>query len=240
MWTDRRSGLGSRLWIGDALELGHRLPRLLDRLFDHQLPLWKARMVAQASRPLTPAGAAWLDKELHHRFERVGAAALKRFIDEALTRFDPDLAERRATAAAEARKVGIHPDETGTGVTDIVATVDDADAKDLEAALQKAAAELAEQGSDDSLDVRRARALGHIARTYLVGATSGTARQVSLYVHLREGDQLATVEGMNGHRTLSQIRDWCQSSNTKVVLRPVLDLNRHLRRTSYVPTDEMR
>ncbi len=41
----------ARLWIGDALELAYRLPKLFDRLWEEHLPVWKARLVAAATRP---------------------------------------------------------------------------------------------------------------------------------------------------------------------------------------------
>ncbi|UDY24883.1 HNH endonuclease signature motif containing protein [Nocardioides sp. Kera G14] len=207
----------ARSWIGDALELHHRLPKLFFRLFDEQLPVWKARLVAQASRVLTSEGAAWLNKELHMRFEKIGPTALKRFIAHAIDRYDPDEAARRA------------------------------DGNDLEAALQKGAAELKEQGSEESLDVRRSQALGLIARHYLTGgqadtAPNGTAtasRIVNLYVHANNEGQF-TTEGATGLTTLTQVREWCQASNTKVITRPVLDLNRNLTRNGYVPSADMR
>ncbi|MFT4263682.1 MAG: DUF222 domain-containing protein [Nocardioides sp.] len=231
-----------RLWVGDALELKHRLPRLMARLFDEQLPLWKARAVAQASRHLTLEGAAWLDKELQGRFERVGPTALKRFIAHAIDRFDPDEAVRRAETAAESRKVDVYPQDDG--LTDVVASIDNADAKDLEAAVRQAAGELREQGSEASLDVRRSQALGVIARHYLTGGESAdrstAARIVNLYVHLQDGEQVATAEGVTGLRSISQVKEWCTASNTKVIVRPVLDLDANLTRNRYVPSDTMR
>lgn len=232
----------ARAWVGDALELAHRLPRTTARLFDLQLPLWKARAVAQASRPLTVEGAAWLDKQVCQSFEKLGPTALKRLIATAIDRFDPELAAQRAAAAAEARGVALYPDDLGSGTTDLVATLDAADATDVEAALQQAAAELKAEGSQESLDVRRSQALGVIARHYLGDPTehSAPARTVSLYVHLTPGDELASVEGTGRLATIQQVREWCTASNTRVSIRPVIDLGRNLRRAGYVPSEEMR
>ncbi|UDY25061.1 HNH endonuclease signature motif containing protein [Nocardioides sp. Kera G14] len=228
----------ARSWVGDALELHHRLPKLFFRLYDEQLPVWKARLVAQASRVLTVEGAAWLDKELHMRFEKIGPTALKRFIAHAIDRFDPDEAARRAEAAADARKIDLCPQDDGTD--DLYGKTDHADGLDLEAAIQKAAADLKEQGSDESLDVRRSKALGVIARHYLAGTTAGAVtRVVNLYVHADSEGQF-TTEGGTGLTTLTQLREWSQTSNTKFILRPVIDLNQRLHRTGYVPSVEMR
>jgi hypothetical protein len=60
----------ARQWIGDTLELAYRLPRLFDRLFEETLPVWKARQVATATRPLSAEGAAWIDAQVAHRFEK--------------------------------------------------------------------------------------------------------------------------------------------------------------------------
>ncbi len=53
------------------------------------------------------------------------------------------------------------------GTVEVTASVDLADALDLETALAQAAAELIAAGSTESLDVRRSMALGVIARHYL-------------------------------------------------------------------------
>ena len=57
----------------------------------------------------------------------------------------------------------------------MVASVDTADALDLEAAVAQAAAQLKAGGSTDSLDVRRSMALGVIARHYLAAMPSTPA-----------------------------------------------------------------
>ncbi len=85
----------ARLWIGDALELAYRLPLIFERLWEEHLPVWKARLVAAATRPLSAEGAAWMDAQLAYRFEKVGHTTLTRLITEALTRFDPEEAARR-------------------------------------------------------------------------------------------------------------------------------------------------
>lgn len=53
-----------RLYMGDALELAPRLPRIHARVVDDSLEVWRARQIAQNTRFLPPAGAAFLDGEL--------------------------------------------------------------------------------------------------------------------------------------------------------------------------------
>jgi hypothetical protein len=251
------SDTAARQWIGDALELAHRLPRILARLFDQQLPLWKARMVAQASRNLTVAGAAWLDAELADTLEKVGPVVLQRLIATAIDRFDPELAEQRAAEAAEERGVELYRDDLRPGTVEVVATLDAADAADIHTAVQQAAADLKSAGSEESLDVRRSQALGVIARHYLGagdtpadtdtdtdtgtprGRGAAATRVVNLYVHLTPGEESATVERA-GLATIEQVRTWCTASHTRVTVRPVIDLASNLRRTGYVPSEQMR
>ena len=84
----------------------------------------------------------------------------ERLCQEALDTFDPDEAEARRVAAAESRRVDVHPDAGRTGTVDVIASTDPADALDLETAVAQAAAELKAAGSTESLDVRRSMALG--------------------------------------------------------------------------------
>ena len=83
----------------------------------------------------------------------------------------PDEAEARQQAAADGRRFEIDPrhhELNGLcGTADVYGTLDLADALDLEAAVAGTAATLKDLGSEDSLDVRRAAAVGEIARRQL-------------------------------------------------------------------------
>ena len=89
----------------------------------------------------------------------------------------PDEAEARRQAAADGRRFEIDPrhhELNGlSGTADVYGTLDLADALDLEAAVAGTAATLKDLGSQDSLDVRRAAAVGEIARRQLALDLSG-------------------------------------------------------------------
>jgi len=118
-----------------------------------------------------------------------------------------------------------------------------ADAADVAAAVQQIARALAAAGCEDSLDVRRAAALGELARNQLAldldtgeitepsQKTSGHhGRAVELVVHL--SDEAFTAAGfMVGRLGNTQtpvsaevIRAWCGTA-ARITIRPVIDLN---------------
>src|SRR5690242_16947571 len=77
----------------------------------------------------------------------------------------PDHAREMAERTAEQRYVTIeHQQVSFAGTSRIHGELDLPDALDLEDALQTRAAQLADLGSTETLDVRRAKALGSIAR----------------------------------------------------------------------------
>ena len=131
------------------------------------------------------------------------------------------------------------------------AELDIADALDLDAAVTAGAAHRAALGSTESLDVRRAQAVGDLARHQLAldlnpdlnadrnadqEGTHSSARvkprQVVLYVHLSEAavhdssvDPVARLERGDALVTADQVRTWCGHPDAQVVVKPVIDLN---------------
>ena len=96
---------------------------------------------------------------------KIGPAQLGRLIDEAIARFDPEQAEAERLAAAEAGHFDIALDKVGVdGRVRVEGDVDLADALDLEAAVAADAHHQLLLGSTESLDVRRAIAVGNLAR----------------------------------------------------------------------------
>jgi len=91
-----------RLYLGDAVELKYRLPRIWAKVTAGQVPVWKARKVAQATRSLPVAGAAFVDRALYFVLRKCSFAEIDRQVDQARAEFDPEEAERRRLAAAVA------------------------------------------------------------------------------------------------------------------------------------------
>lgn len=238
-----RSTDAGRTYIGDALELAHRLPRIYARTQDDSLEVWRARQIAQATRCLTPEGAAHVDRALAPMAHKVGKVTIDRLLNEAMARFDPEQARQRAAAAAESRRVDVHRDDLDhAGLADISATVDLADADDFEAAIARRAAHLGEQGDTDSLDVRRAKALGQMARADLGldlesgSRTGGAGVSVELRVHVNADDldtaltgtiprgaALARVERTRSFIDFDTLRRWLSRPDLKLSVRQVID-----------------
>ncbi|HET9419626.1 MAG TPA: HNH endonuclease signature motif containing protein, partial [Nocardioides sp.] len=111
---------------------------------------------------------------------------------------------------------------------------------DLQAALAHAAADLETDGFADSLDVRRSRALGVIARHYLgTGHRPATKpRQVTIHVHLRDQDT-GRCETTRSPISVEQVQGWCTNPATQVIIKPVIDLNAHLRVDAYEVPDRL-
>ncbi len=200
---------------------------------------WKARRIARTTILLSPEAAAFVDRHVAPYAHRVRLAQLDRLIDEAIARFMPEEAERRRTAAADGRSFNIGTSQTTLqGTADVWGTLDVADALDLDAAVSAGADALQQLGSTESLDVRRAQAVGALARRQLsldlnANPDSDTTvdsdddreqgnaqprkprqpRQVVLYVHLAE----AAIRGESGGFGR------CETTRTPVTAQQIRD-----------------
>ena len=224
-----------KAYLGEAVELHYRLGRVWARVVAGDLVPWKARKIAKATIILSVEAAAYVDRHVAPVAHKVSWAQTERLVEEAIARFMPEEAERRRRAAADGRRVEIDTRQsTLQGTSRVYGELDLADALDLDAALIAGAETLKNFGSTDSLDVRRATALGDIARCQLTldlntptecQATptepSDTdekpakrkkqrkARQVVLYVHLAEAavsPQGSPVNGVDGIGRVENVR----------------------------------
>ena len=208
-----RSTESGRFLIAHALELAYRLPNLWARLQAGDLQVWRARRVAEKTLTLTPAAAAFVDLTVAPTAHQVGTVRLERLVDEAIGTYMPEHALELAQVAAETRRVKLHHDPAFAGTSYLSGVLDLADALDLETALQAGAAQLADEGSTATLDVRRSQALGLLARGQL--NPTRPLREIVLYVHtthdnLTTQGGLATIENAGGHLiTINQVRTWC-------------------------------
>jgi hypothetical protein len=235
---------GRRL-LGQALELAHRLPKTWARVQAGSLPAWRGRRIAEATTDLTAEAAAWVDAQVAPYAHRTGPAQTERLIEAAIAQYMPGYAAERRERAAEQRHVTVEHDQISfAGTVRLDAEVDLPDALDFEDAVQAGAAHQAALGSTEPLDVRRAKALGMIARgeQFLPlgttdpqphgdpgtpgipapGPTSRQGREIVLYAHLpaetiRTGDPDAIGEVTNhgyGLVTTSQLAAWCGLPDT--------------------------
>ena len=148
--------------IGDALELRHRLPRLWARVMAGDLPAWRARRIAEHTTTLSREAAAWVDGQVAPFAHKLGRERVQRLLEQALIRFDPDAAAAKAAKAAEHRGVFVS-DEMTDGTRSIRIDTDALDAAAFDATITALAAALAALGDTNTLDVRRAKAVGVIA-----------------------------------------------------------------------------
>jgi hypothetical protein len=161
--------------IGHALELRHRLPRLWAQVHAGVVPAWRARSVAETTIHTTPSltreAAAYVDTQVAAVAGRIGTAQLDRLVAETIKRFDlatPDPAAdpEDGYLHVDPRHVTVHSDDVHyAGTVRIEAEVDLADGLDLNQAIAHGAAARKAAGSTETLDVRRAKALGDLART---------------------------------------------------------------------------
>jgi HNH endonuclease len=217
------STAAGKTFLGHAVELRHRLPRTWARVMAGDLPGWRARRIAEETIRLSIDGAAFVDVHVAPVAHRIRPAAVDRLVEEAAARFSPLEAEDTSVEAASERYVRFVDDQPAfTASMRMEAKLDLADALDLDQAIAQGAATLKELGCADPLEVRRAAAVGEIARRQLAldlsvdgsdpsGAASGddssarprragrTARRTVLYVHLSEA-----ALGLEGHRGAEQ------------------------------------
>ncbi|CUR59724.1 putative HNH endonuclease [metagenome] len=246
--------------IGQALELRHRLPRLWAQVQAGVVPAWRARTVAETTIHSVPAltmeAAAYVDAQVAAVAGRVGPAQLDRLVAEAIKRYE--LAAPDPTADPEDGHLYIDPrhatlndedvDFGGTMHFDAVLGI--ADALDLGQAVSHDAELQKSLGSTESLDVRRSKALGNLARAQTALDLAGigadptklpTARQVVIHAHFdAKAVGTTTVFGATGRMEegqrlvlLEQVQGWCADTSTKVTIKPVIDLNTELSAPGY-------
>src|SRR4029079_7207029 len=181
-----------KAYLGEALELRHRLPQTWARVQSGDLAAWRARRIARQTIGLSVAAAGFVDGQVASFAHRIRPSGVDRLVEEATVRYMPDEARRRREAAADGRHVHVHTHQVSfEGTVWVEAEVDLADALDLDTALSAGAARLAHLGWTASLDVRGSEALGQMARHQLALAldtrteteTTSARREVVLHVH---------------------------------------------------------
>ncbi|KRE92275.1 hypothetical protein ASG76_17670 [Nocardioides sp. Soil774] len=259
--------------IGHALELRHRLPRLWAQVQSGRVPAWRARLVADttihSSPALTPDAARFVDAQVAAVAGKIGTAQLDRLVAETIKRFDLAAADPTSDPEdgylfVDPRHVTIHDEDVHfAGTVRIEAELGLADAIDLENAVAHGAAAQRALGSTDSLDARRAQALGELARTQTAldlfsqgsadpssdGYGLPVAREVVLHAHFdaTPAPDGSTVFGSTGRLEerqrlllLDQLRSWCGESRTKITIKPVIDLDSALSTPAYEVPDRIR
>ena len=79
-------------FIGEALELRYRMPKVWARLTAGDLQSWRGRKVAQQTQHLSMEAAAFVDAHVAPVAHKVRPVQIDRMVDEAIARFMPDMA----------------------------------------------------------------------------------------------------------------------------------------------------
>ncbi len=257
----RVSTSAGKALIRDALVLEHRLPRTWAKTLGGGVPAWRARRVAQSVLGAPPDVVAWVDARVHWVVSTIGTRGLDRLLDDAMLELHAEEREIEQLAALDARHATLHRSTINhTGIVEMSLRGDYADLDDFDRVLSVVAAALAAAdaaaGTDeqlDSLDVRRARAVGILADPARALAllhptepdtpdgppcssappqTAGPAprREVVAYLHLTPDHLAGLAVFVRDDRTLrqvieGQVRSWCGRGDTYLRIQPVIDLN---------------
>jgi len=211
-----------------------------------QVAPWKAARVAEQTMTLNGEAVEFVDRQLAAAVGGVGWAQLDRLIATAIKRYDPALAEAECEQAADGRHFDIG-DIDEHGLSHVDGLLDAADGRDLNNAISRRARLRVQLGDEDSLDVRRSKAAGDLARgdleleieipdpdTGQVIVTSA-GRKAVLNVHITD-TTLTKDPGVFGHNPVGrweegrapvsteQIREWLQDTTGPIIVRPVIDL----------------
>ncbi len=147
--------------VVDLLNLEVRLPQLWEQVVACGVPLWLARQIARDTACLSLLKALWLDATIAPFATRLGPGRLLKFVQALVVQADPEAADARWSRQAKPRvEIGpCRPD----GLRDLYGWLPAADATYLDAALEQLSAILADQGSPEPAETRRATALGILA-----------------------------------------------------------------------------
>jgi hypothetical protein len=149
-------------FIGEALALRHRLPRIWAAVLAGNAVPWRARKVAHACLSLSVEAAAIVDRRVVGIVNTVTPSKLATIVKAALWEADPDLAKAHAEAVAKERGVYVGPsDDHGTKRFWVRAAA--GDVIRFDATINDIARALKILGDPDSLSARRAKAIGWIA-----------------------------------------------------------------------------
>jgi hypothetical protein len=240
------SATGGRRFLGSALETKHRLPRLWARVMAGEVQVWKARRVTEHTIALPPHAAAQVDAVIAPIAHTCSFAEIERAANKAAKEADAEQEEEDRAATGPYLRIALDGAQHNHGRVPIEGLLDLDDALALEKAIQAKAHALLEEHPALDLDTRRATALGLLADTTLTGDGAGAgARQLVIYTHhdTRQAHGIVSVEGVSSTGstiTVEQLAEWCHHANTRVSIRPVLDLTEHLSTDAYAPTDRLR
>jgi hypothetical protein len=149
---------GAKAILGDALNLRHRLPRLWRRVQAGEVHAWKAREVAHRTAHLSPLHAAQVDRLVTEHLETLAWRRFEKVLDATLLHVDEATYQQRAAQARSHRDVWATHSEDG--LRTLIARCDAGDITVFLGLIDRLADLLADDGDDDPIGARRAKAIG--------------------------------------------------------------------------------
>ncbi|HET6562291.1 MAG TPA: DUF222 domain-containing protein [Marmoricola sp.] len=237
------SEAGARAYVGQAVELRDRLPRLWGQVMVGVVPAWKARQVATETIPVSAEAAAYVDAQLAPFAHRLSLTRTLRAVEAAILRHDPALAAERARKAAEKR--GVWVEDRIDGISEIHAITGTPDAVAFDTALNAVAGSLKALGNTDPEQVRRAKAVGVLAdpqyaldlHTDAIEGFTGIAGSTTDH----GTGHVARVPRL-GPRALETVEQWLGglTPGARVTVTPVVDLNQSISVDAHEAPDRLR
>lgn len=243
------------LRIRETLDLRDRHPELWAYVHAGGVRPWQALKIAQrcAAAELSLTAARWVDRQLMAGVAALGWSRTVRCLEGLIVKADVALAQERARLRREERRVfvGDHAD----GGSTLFARLDTGAAVALDQTIAAVSDALAGLGSDETLDQRRATALGILADPraaldLLDGRGDGTPtnRTATVILHLspesilppRDGDSPAGVTRVDGIGALDARTMQRLLGASRVTVRPTVDLNDLPAVDSYEIPDRLR
>jgi hypothetical protein len=156
------SPFGAARLVGDALDLRHRLPLLWARIQNGEVRAWVGQQAAQATRRASLATALKVDEAIAKYAHCLPWGRLEKIITAIIIDTDPDQATADADAARSQHGVWVER-STEAGTKNIHITTDVASAIWFNATISHIADSMQILGNTETLDQRRAHAVGIIA-----------------------------------------------------------------------------
>ncbi|TCN44107.1 hypothetical protein EV644_101758 [Kribbella orskensis] len=173
-----RSAGSAANFMGQALALRHRLPRIWAQVKGGHGEPWKACTIATTCLALSMEAAAIVDRQVASIIDTVTPVRLEKIVKAAVQQADPEAA--RATAEANAKERGVwagRADDHGT--TTLYVRAATGDVIHFKATIRQIADALAQLGDTDTLPQRKAKAIGIIADPALTNELLAVAHHLT-------------------------------------------------------------
>lgn len=221
--------------IGQVLDCVHRHPMLWEAVRGGEVRWYRATEIIREvnGSKLCQAAAMWVDAQITPQLNSLTRGRALRLLRGYIAVADPEEALEREERARTRRHVTLWDSTLESGpCRDLSGRLDLTDAAALNATLNELAAVLAADGDLESLDHRRATALGILAdpaRAFqlLNGSDAPCQQKATVVVHIdaKTADSFVSIARVEGCGPLSH-DTWVELlGHSRVTVRPIVDLN---------------